>query len=187
MCYFTEVWGEGEVLFLQLLTIVAIGLSIVFWIWFCLKHGFKEQLKSYTLPIIIWTIFGTLDIVITAKGTFLSPYSEGNFLARFIFVETGFLGPVLASILWVALWAWVVFALNKLKINYAGFLSLAVFWSLAIGHFFGFSSWFAPFCEYKEVYELFLTGVPSMIKAIVLGFFTALTHYVVSQRYLTVE
>jgi hypothetical protein len=177
MCYYSEVLGGGGVLVLQLLTIVSIIASIMVWIWFYLKNGLEKELWEYAPPIVLWVIFGTLDIVITAKGTYLDPMNEGNPLARVIFVETGYIGPVVASILWISLWSVIVLAINKAKVNGAGFLSLAVFWSLVAGHFYGFSSWFDPFCGFAESYLAFFYGTPPFLKAIVLGFFLAMIHY----------
>ena len=111
------------------------------------RLGLKDALVLYALPIALWTLFGSLDILITAKGTFLNPYREGNQLARAVFIEAGYLGPVAASILWIALWAFIVFAINKLKMPNARFVSLCIFYSLSMGHLSGFSSWYAPFCQ----------------------------------------
>jgi hypothetical protein len=146
MCFYPEILGSGPVLALQGLTIISIAASVVFWILAFTKNGLRERLSEYAIPIGLWVLFGTLDIVITAKGTFDNPYREGNQLARIIFVETGYLGPIMASVLWIALWSGIVFAINKLKMPLAGFVSLSIFYSLAAGHFSGFSSWYVPFC-----------------------------------------
>lgn len=182
MCHYSDILGIGDILVLQLLTIASIAGSICFWAWFYLKKGLGKELWSYAPPIALWIIAGTLDIVITTKGAFFDPLREGNPLARFIFVETGYPGPVIASILWIALWAVVVLIINKARIHHAGFFSLAVFYSLAVGHFFGFSSWFAPFCSFAENYELFLAGAPSYLKSIVIGSVIAILHYTGLQK-----
>ncbi len=185
MCYYSDILGDGDILALQLLTLVSIAAGIIFWVWFYLRNGLEEQLKAYALPIALWAVIGTLDIVITAKGTYMDPMREGNPLAEFIFVETGFLGPVVASILWISLWAGIVLIINRVKVNHAGFFSLAIFWSLAIGHLLGFSSWFAPFCGLNENYAMFLSGVPRYVKHVLFGCFMASLHYSALHRYLT--
>lgn len=147
MCNLSSVLGDGDVLFLQGLTVLSIAGSIVAWAWLFIRNGLKERLAFYALPIALWTVLGSLDILITAKGTFLDPYREGNQLARTIFIETGFLGPVVASILWIALWSGLIFAINRLKMPLAELVSLCIFYSLAFGHLSGFSSWYAPLCQ----------------------------------------
>lgn len=177
MCIFTDILGSGDVLFLQLLTIGSIIASIWAAVWFYMQNGLEEELWAYAPPIALWTVFGTLDIVITAKGTFAEPLRESNPLARLIFLETGFFGPVIASVLWIALWAGIVYMINKMKIPYAGFFSLTIFWSLAVGHFFGFSSWFAPFCGFAENYSMLFAELPRILKVILLGMTIAIFHY----------
>ena len=172
MCIYAEVLGSGSVLALQGLTILSIAASIVFWIWQFTKNDLREKLLEYIIPICFWVLLGTLDIVITAKGTFDNPYREGNQLARIIFIETGYLGPIIASVLWIALWSGIVFAINKLKMPLAGFVSLSIFYSLAVGHFSGFSSWYAPFCG-LSLYRL-MPGLPAVSVAI--GIAAALIH-----------
>ena len=185
MCHYTEILGSGDALTLQLLTVCSIAVCIAFWVWLYLKNGLERELKAYALPIALWTVMGTLDIVITAKGTYMDPLREGNPLAELVFVKTGFLGPVIASILWISLWAGIVLAINRMKVNHAGFFSLAIFWSLATGHLLGFSSWFIPFCGFNENYALFLSGVPRYLKHILFGCFAASLHYPSLHRYLT--
>jgi hypothetical protein len=177
MCHYTEILGSGDVLFLQVLTIGSIIASIWFWAWTYMQNGLEKGLWAYSPPIVFWTIFGTLDIVITAKGTFTDPLREGNPLARLLFVEIGFLGPVIASVLWISLWVGIVYVLNKWKVPHAGYFSLAIFWSLAAGHFFGFSSWFEPFCDFSENYRMFFADLPRMLKPILIGMTIAIFQY----------
>lgn len=147
MCILADIAGEGPVLIIQILTLAAIATSILLWAWLYRKAGLGKELAACALPIALWAFFGSLDILITAKGTFVDPHREGNQAARFIFVETGFFGPIVASVLWIALWAGLVFALNRLKMPLAPFISLAIFYSLALGHLSGFSSWYLPLCQ----------------------------------------
>ncbi|MFH1685627.1 MAG: hypothetical protein ABH983_04955 [Candidatus Micrarchaeota archaeon] len=177
MCHYFDIIGSGEVLILQLLVLSSIIISIIIWIKLYLQNGLEKELWTYAPAIIFWIVFGTLDILVTAKGTFLDPYREGNPLARFIFVESGYLGPVIASILWISLWAGIVLLINKAKINGAAFFSCAIFWSLAVGHLFGFSSWFIPMCAISENYRLFFSEVPRVIKIILIGMVIAIFQY----------
>ncbi|MFH0884488.1 MAG: hypothetical protein V1861_02150 [Candidatus Micrarchaeota archaeon] len=178
MCHYNDVFGSGDALALQLLTLLSIASSIVFWVFAYRRE--KVGLKQYVIPIVLWVVFGTLDIMITARGTITDPMREGNPLARFIFVETGWVGPVVASILWIALWAGIVLAVNKkLSAPLATFISLAVFYSLAIGHVFGFSSWFIPFCDVSIAYRGTLAFIPNFIKIIALGCLAAALHFLI--------
>ncbi len=162
MCIYSDVLGSGPELEIQLLTLVAIASSILFWVWAYRRLG--VPLRPYALPIILWILFGSLDILITARGTFDDPYREGNPLARLIFVQSGFAGPVVASVLWIALWSGIVLAINKkfgernknndMRNTLVSFVSLAVFYSVATGHFFGFSSWFLPLCPVARGFAL---------------------------------
>ena len=86
MCYYSEILGTGSALIIQLLTVLSIFLSIIFWVWIYRREN--VDLRYYALPIILWIIFGTLDITITALGTVDNPLREGNPLARFIFVQS---------------------------------------------------------------------------------------------------
>jgi len=174
MCHYFDIVGSGDVLILQLLTLASIIVSILVWIKLYLQNGLEKELWAYGPAIAFWVVFGTLDILVTAKGTFLDPYREGNPLARFIFVETGYLGPVIASVLWISLWAGTVFLINRAKINGAAFFSSAIFWSLAVGHLFGFSSWFIPMCAISENYRMFFSEVPRVIKIMLVGMVIAI-------------
>lgn len=183
MCVFDMFAGSGEVLLLQLLTALAIAAGAGFWLSLYLRLGMGRVLGACAVPLTLWVLFGTLDILITAKGTYLSPMGEGNALARFVFMESGYLGPVIASILWIALWAGLVLLMNRMRAENAHFFSLAIFWSLAAGHFLGLSSWFMPMCGFSEGLVPFLAGAPIFLKAVVFGAFLATIQH--SQIYLT--
>jgi len=174
MCYYTDVLGQGAVLVAQLITFMAIVLSIGFWIWIYKKHN--VDLARYIVPIALWIAFGTLDIMITARGAIGNPMLEENPLTREVLLLTGGYGPAIASVLWISLWVFIVLIINKkLKPRLATFISLAVFYSLAFGHFLGFSSWFDPLCT--ELSWVFLQGWPILIPGIILmGFMLATLH-----------
>lgn len=183
MCVFDSIAGGGDALVLQLLTAAAIAASAGFWLSLYVRGGEGKVLEACAAPLTAWMLFGTLDILVTAKGTFLSPLSEGNPLAAFIFLQSGYLGPVVASVLWIALWAGIVFMINRMRINNAGFFSLAIFWSLAAGHMLGLGSWYMPLCGVSEGIGAFLLGAPLVLKAVIFGaFFATMQH---SQKYLT--
>jgi len=105
--------------------------------------------------------------------------NEGNPLARFIFVETGFLGPVIASVLWISLWSLFALIINKsLKAPLSQYLSLVVFYSLCIGHIFGFSSWFDATCAFARWEDDFLPFIPEFLRLIGFGAIIAAAHFI---------
>ena len=154
MCIYDGVLGSGPAFWVQMLTLIAIAASISSWVW--AYRRLEVPLRPYALPIILWILFGSLDIMITARGTFDAPYREGNPLARLVFIQSGPAGPVVATVLWIALWSGIVLALNKRfgQGLIVRFISLAVFYSVAAGHLFGFSSWFIPLCPIAQGFGL---------------------------------
>jgi hypothetical protein len=175
MCHYQDILGGGDILFAQLLVVLSIIISILFWAWIYRRYG--VALRPYLVPLAIWIVFGTLDIVITVKGTFTDPTREGNPLAQLVFVNIGYLGPVVASVLWIGLWSLIVLAVNKkitkqvalasISFPLAQSLSLTVFYSLAVGHIRGFSSWFMPLCAISEFVYGLLPGILERFIAIV--------------------
>ncbi len=179
MCYYTDVLGQGAALVAQIITLVAIALSIAFWVLMYRKH--KVDIVRYAVPIAFWIVFGSLDIIITARGTIGNPMLEDNPLTRGILVLSGDYGPAIASILWISLWAFIVLVINKrLKPGLAIFISLAVFYSLAVGHFLGFSSWFDPLCT--DLSLVFLQGWQILIPGIIaMGCILAAAHVLIGK------
>jgi hypothetical protein len=160
---FSMIIGSGDALIVQALTVATIAASILLWFWMFRRSG--VGLLQYAVPIALWVLLGTLDIVVTAKGTFGAAANEGNPLARAVFMAAGFFGPPLASVLWISLWSLVVLALKRANggagVPRAKFLSLAVFYSLSVGHLFGFSSWLSPLCW---VSAGFYSGLPMVLR-----------------------
>lgn len=181
MCVYPDVLGEGAVLGVQLATLLSITLSIAFWAWLYRRE--KVGLMRYAIPIALWVVFGTLDILITAKGTFSDATLEGNPLSRLVFQSVGYLGPVVASILWISFWSGLVLAINKLvkDSRVSGYLSLWVFYGLAFGHLLGFSSWFMPLCAVSRLSWLVLADWPIRFFGVVAaGCVLAAAHFFVS-------
>jgi hypothetical protein len=144
MCEFNQLLGSGMVLNIQLATVFAIAVTAFFWLGEFRKR--QVSVGLFRFPLALWAIFGTLDIILTAKGILEGTSGEGFWLARLVFGIFGIAGPVVASVLWISLWAGVVLALNRMRVPFYSTMSLMIFYALAIGHFFGFSSWFVPAC-----------------------------------------
>lgn len=182
MCQYFDILGSGIVLASQALAVICVVISVAAWLIIYKKAGLEA--KRYAVPIILWFVFGALDIVITAKGTFGNPLNEENPLTRGILVVFGFIGPAVASIVWVSLWAGLVLALNRFLKGrlIADFISLVVFYSLAIGHFFGFSSWYAPLCAVSEWSWAMLPDYPARLAGVIaIGCLAAALHFAVSR------
>lgn len=174
MCIYDSVLGSGGALLAQLLTAAAIIGSALFWLWLYFRNWVDP--KPYALPIALWFLSGTLDIVITARGV-ADGHGEGNPLAAAVFSFAGAAGPAVASILWMGLWAGTVLVINKAKFPRAQFLSLAIFYSLAAGHLLGFSSWFLPLCGIGHAAgALAPGGLPKLMAIVMAGSALAAAH-----------
>ncbi|MCI0504036.1 hypothetical protein L0Y65_04965 [Candidatus Micrarchaeota archaeon] len=180
---FSMLLGSGDALILQLLTVATIAAGIAFWVRMYRRQG--VALAPYSVPIVLWIVFGTLDIIATAKGTLNAPGTESNPLARYVFVQAGFLGPIVASVLWISLWSLLVLIINKrLWPDSAKYLSLAVFYSLAIGHVFGFSSWFDATCALARWEDGFLAFIPEFLRITGFGAIAAAVHFFLQGQYI---
>jgi len=144
MCELGQLFGTGMVLAIQLATLFAIAVTALFWLGEFRKR--QISITFFRFPLLLWAVFGTLDITITTRGIFNSPSSEGFWLAKLVFDSFGIVGPVVASVLWISLWAGIVLALNRMRPPFYSTISLMIFYALAISHFFGFSSWFVSAC-----------------------------------------
>ena len=186
MCVYTDVISQNqEILLSQVLTIVVIIFSALFWITVFKNQKMIQNLIACIFPVILWIIFGSLDILITVKGTFGNPNREGNPLAKELFKQFGFIGPAVASFIWIFLWVGVVFLFFKFikSSTVSNFLSRTVFYSLFIGHLIGFSSWWAPLCGISNIIDStdwIIPGVLSM-PIILLGTFLALIHGIIER------
>lgn len=172
MCIYDGIFGSGAVLAAQALTLLTVLAAFVFWVWAYLKGGVSP--RRYAPAIAFWLLFGTLDILITTRGI-ADGHGEGNTLAAGVFSLFGAHGgPAVASVLWISLWAGLVLALNRHKVARAKFLSLAVFYSLAAGHFFGFSSWLLQLCGAAQALDSFAPGVAGLLVFAAVGCAAAL-------------
>jgi hypothetical protein len=176
MCLYSEVLGSGDILSWQILAFLTMMGTTLLWIFIFVKSGLKEQLIYYGLPIALFVVFGTLDLLITTKGTFFNPFWEGNPLLRFMLVNFGHFGLLLGTFGWISGWAGFVFVINKLKVRKADFFSLTVFYSLFVGHFVCFGSWFEPMCYIRYNFDMFFSEVHFLVKVILVGAVLAIAH-----------
>ena len=179
MCVYTQIFGTGAVLEMQLLAVLSVILGICLWVYLFRRQGIL--IRPYLVPLILWIIFGTLDIVVTAKGVFSDPSNEGFWLARAVFeVFGGMVGPAVASVLWISLWAGIVLLLNRFKLPFYYVASLAVFYALAIDHFLGFSTWMTQTCGIAT----FARGIISDFEVfgIIAGILVAAIHALIARK-----
>lgn len=141
---YTDFFGSGEALYAQLVTLGAIALSILVWRAIYQRLGiWKEFITIAIFPLILWIIFGSLDVTITARFAYLHPEAEGNPEARWFFEQFGFGGGVLASMAWISLWAAIMAVALKYLHNtmFSSFVVRSILYGLAFGHLLGFSTW----------------------------------------------
>ncbi|MBI5159744.1 hypothetical protein HY992_06515 [Candidatus Micrarchaeota archaeon] len=142
----------NEIVFAQTVELVAIVASIqlclfVFWLW---KRF--DDFKKLLVPVFLFFVFGAADALVTISNNVFS-VREGNPYAR-VFIEWGgWKGYVFLTVLWVCLWAFAALALLELRAREKNgskkafflFACLAEFYALAVGHAWGFLSWFGVF------------------------------------------
>ncbi|GEM_PF-1429508 len=183
MCIYSEILSSDPRVFgSQLVTIVTIILSALFWLFVFWKQKLLPKLKPLILPIILWIIFGTLDIVVTAKGTFGNPQREGNPATVWFLEQFGAYGPAVASLCWIFLWVGIVLVFLKYIKNksLSNFLAMVIFYSLASMHFVGFSTWFIPFCSIAKTIQFEnMWIVPGIVglKSLFFGVILSITHF----------
>lgn len=166
-----------EIVFAQMVELVAIVFVVqlclfVFW----LRKRF-DGFKKLFVPVFFFFVFGVADSLVTISNNVFS-VREGNPYAC-VFIEWGgWKGYVFLTLLWIVLWAFVALVLlelrarekNERKKAFFLFACLAEFYSLAVGHAWGFLSWFGVF--------LFAGGMEEKLVYFVLaGAFSALLHF----------
>jgi hypothetical protein len=160
-------FGSWYELIVQIAALMAIAASIV--AWFFIYRKSKLSLKPYVVPIGLWILFGTLDVLLTSRTIVLDRiYSaEPPYNLIVIALTTASLIGVV-SVAWISFWSWIVLVVNTSlkKISWAVFISLAIFYSLALGHLFSLSSQFAPLYQF---YEMFWGLLPEWMNALVAG------------------
>lgn len=159
---FDSVFGSGDVFPAQLFVLACVIAGAAAALYACKRAGMN--LRTYAVPISLFFVSGTLDALITARGTFGNPALEGNAALKLFIESGGWLFQGIASVLWIFLWAGIAILIHKLGQREEGrwktvaaALILSEFYSLAAGHYFGFSSW-TSFMPGKEVY-LLMDGV----------------------------
>jgi len=132
----------------QAITILAILFTALIWLIVYSVRKKLNLLMPIAIPLILWFIFGTLDITTTALGVVNNPMREGNVAARWIFVNFGIWGPPLASFLWINLWVGFCVLLEECSEKFTKYknlilnIRLVVYYSLFFGHLMGFISWY---------------------------------------------
>ncbi len=159
--------GGGLISQISVLLTIAFSMVMVFHIYRRLKLLF--MLRKAAIPLLGFIIFGTLDAVITAKGTFRHPEMEGNPTMAAFLHTFGWVGSSISAFLWILFWmgvAAMIYKLHMARKPYRGILVtlvVYVFYSLAAGHYFAFSSWttFMPFRDVPAAIYSATTNIAS--------------------------
>ncbi len=134
--------GEPRVYGAQALTFITIILACGSWAFTFQRLKGRRLLRSLIIPSILWFFFGTLDILVTVKGTYGNPALEANPLARYSFAA---FGPQVTAFIWISVWAVVLLLLDHgvspISKRLSKFILLTVLYSLAVGHMYALSGW----------------------------------------------
>ncbi len=166
---FTDFFGSGTALYAQLTTMFGIAISIIIWRVIYKKIGIWNYFVSpafASAPLLLWIVFGTLDITITTRCAYAWAECEGNAASRLFFAQFGFLGGAIVSFAWISLWATIMGIIEYLAKNaqrmaklFGDLIVLCILYGLAIGHLAGFSTWLV---QTKGIVE-FLDSLPNWI------------------------
>jgi hypothetical protein len=130
---------------IQALTLLTIISTAAAWIIVFDRTGRRRILKLVCLPLALWAVSGTLDVMVTAQAVIGSSLREANPLARAVFAGLHPYGPPVAALLWIILWAAVSFlldiGLHPVNKRLNAFTQLTLFYSLALGHLYAASGW----------------------------------------------
>lgn len=155
---YTDFFGSGEAFYAQLTTLLAITLGIIICIAIFIRLNLWKQFASFALfALVLWIIFGTLDVTVTTRCAYIHPEIEQNLDARWFFEHFGFFGGALASITWILVWAIVIALLltyGKKHKHISHLIILTILYSLANGHFLGFSTWMEQLQSIAEIRNL---------------------------------
>lgn len=123
---------------------LAMGLVYTYLRW----RGQLSLLRRVWPPALLWTIFGTLDALVTIVGTWGDPYREANPILRAWLIRDGWVGQLIYTFFWVLLWSAVVVGLEEVYrrvggvwASLLGATQLLVLYTLAVEHASGFLSW----------------------------------------------
>ena len=143
MIFDRQIQGQQIVLLLSIL--VALTLAVAY-LW---RRGRLSSLRALAVPLALSVVFGTLDGLVTLRGTYYNPWREGNPTLRAVLLWGGWLGLCLWSVLWVFAWALVLDGLESLRLRLAGSgakvllrgAQLYIFYALAMLHLSDVISW----------------------------------------------
>ncbi len=181
-------FGYGTSLYAQLTTVLGIAISTLFWralykrldIW-------KEFISFASIPLILWIVFGTLDITITTRCAFAKSECEGNLASRLFFEHFGFFGGALVSFAWISLWSIIMLVIIKLTKKHetlSHFLNRTILYNLAFSHMLGFSTWLnatkpiSAFFSTPYPTDLLSWIFPTTVQELLPGILLAIFHYI---------
>jgi hypothetical protein len=132
----------------ELILLGAIALALGLSYAYLRTRAQLDLLRRVWLPALLWSIFGSLDPLVTMAGTWGAPQQEGNPTTRAFLYSFGWLGVVLKTFLDVLFWGALVIGLEALRrrldggwTHALGAVQLLILYALATGHLYGFLSW----------------------------------------------
>jgi len=136
----------------ELVLLVAIALALGLTYAYLRTRAQLGLLRRVWLPALLWSIFGSLDALVTMAGTWGASQREGNPTTRAFLYSFGWLGLVLKTFFFVLFWAGLVIGLEALRQRLGGVWAYAlgaaqllILYALAMGHLYGFLSWTPAF------------------------------------------
>ena len=188
---YNDFFGTGNALYAQITTMFSIAISILIWRFVYKRlNVWKQFISAAFIPLVLWIIFGTLDITITTRCAFDKAECEGNLASRLFFEQFGFFGGAIVSFAWISLWSVIMLAIIKLAkrreaIGY--FLTRVILYNLAFGHMLGFFTWFNATKHLRGFFNsAYPTDVlswifPTTIQELLPGILLTFLHYIVEK------
>jgi len=153
---FSSALLQQIVLLCSILLAIVLGLLYLHW------RSHLQSLRSISVPLLGFAIFGICDALLTLHGTWQSPWREANPSMRVFLLWGGWWGQCLGSALWILAWTLVLDRMESWRAGgsirtacLASGLRLWVVYGLAIGHLNGFVSWLAPSNDVARIFAAF--------------------------------
>lgn len=174
--------GSGQVLRAQLILLVTNSLTIALLVLLFRRWQLLGDLRPLVVPLALFAVFGTLDALVTTRGTWTDPYHEANPMARLFLMWGGWPGYCLNCALWIVCWVLVLGGLTALRRRakpstgrIMDGLRLWVAYALGLGHLGGWLSWgpgrWLPHlaAAYRQLHLLLHTHCPDLLRFSPLG------------------
>lgn len=142
MIFSRDVLPQQVVLLLTIIVSAGAALAYIH------RKGRLDSIRPVVVPLFFYAVFGTLDALVTLRGTWNDPWREGNPSLRVFLVWGGWWGQCIGTALWVLVWLLILDGLEVLRRRSRG--RARAFWggsrlltayALATGHLYGLLTW----------------------------------------------